>query len=149
MNVTDFDEFYGLMELLKRYYRLTEFSADEVAAYFDQLKPFALEIVSEAVDRAPSVHPSFFPKAGELLALCELVAVDFRKTAERRMQRDRDEFQRIAACQHDYEIQPEPAGGLFESFRVCRKCEHAIPVISKAAEVARQSAYLQRALGAQ
>ena len=33
MSQADFDDFYGLMELLKRYYRLTGLSTGEVSAY--------------------------------------------------------------------------------------------------------------------
>lgn len=116
MSQADFDDFYGLMELLKRYYRLTGLSTGEVSAYFDQLKPFALAIVGEAVDRAPAAHPSTFPNAGELVVLCERVAADFRDSAETQALRNREDYERFAACRHEYEIQPEPSGGLFESF---------------------------------
>ena len=135
MKNSDFDKFENLFELLARFYRIEAPDAATRDAYFEQLMEFSVEIVEEAVERSPMVHPSYFPKVGELLAICHNVVEEIR---ERKRQAEspsteetRKTWAKIEKCSHVWRSDEEPAGGLIESFLVCVHCPAVRPVFSR------------------
>jgi hypothetical protein len=146
----DFDDFYSLMTTLRRYYRMDGVvTVEEVTDYFHHLKLFDIGIVDEAIERTPILHPTWFPKWGELYAVCEAVANAFRSQSEAMAEKQKGAFDRMAACKHPVrEIQPEPAGGLIKEFRVCATCGHSMPVFARDPQFAGQRAFLATAMKA-
>lgn len=70
MTPFEFDRFNQALAAAAAGY-LVKLTPDQVAAYWQQLQAFDLPAVEAALAQAPRQHPTFFPKAGELLALIE------------------------------------------------------------------------------
>lgn len=142
MTSSDYDKFSQALDELACSY-CAKLDAGEITAYFKQLSRFPIELVVKALEAAPESHPSYFPKAGELRALCEAAMVESRMqpgnvdsvTAIRLMN----------GCDHELVFEPEPEGGIFAGFDVCAKCEFSKPVTRKDADQ-RQIQYLTMAI---
>lgn len=139
MRETESVEFGDLMETLALWYRQPRPAANEILAYFGQLKGFALSIVEEAIQRYPLVHPDWFPKVGELLAICGQVVGELRSQQD--SADSHASIYKMANCQHDWRDELEPEGSLIVSFKVCSHCTKAIPTFSSDARFARQRGY--------
>lgn len=127
MTENDFDVFADrLNEMVCGYLRRIE--GDELAAYFRHLARFPVETVIAAIAMAPDEHPAFLPKFGEMAAICERIAIDQRGAVD-----SVKAVRAAAACDHEYDFEPEPPGGLYCGFKVCRCCGHTIPQVNQAA----------------
>lgn len=136
------------MHTLARYYRIAIPEAHTVDDYFRQLQFFALEIVNEAAERSPGAHPSFFPRVGELIAICQNVVEEIREANKREQGDSRQTWNSMGKCEHVYRDEPEPEGGLITSFLVCVHCRKAKPVFSREMRFSNQKAYLAQAITA-
>lgn len=142
MTNSDYDKFSDALNELACSY-CAKLDGDEIAAYFKLLSRFPIDLVVRVLEAAPESHPTYFPKAGELRALCESALVENRShlsnvdsvTAIRLMD----------GCDHDLVFEPEPEGGIFAGFEVCAKCEFSKPITRKDADQ-RQVEYLAMAI---
>lgn len=135
MTDRDFEKFsYALNELACGY--LAKIEGDELAAYFRILRRFPIEIVEQVLLDAPSHFPTFFPKAGELLGLCEAAVTNLQ---QRITSIDSVAAMRLMdTCDHDFKWEAEPEGvpgaGLFAGFDVCTKCKLSRPRLRASAD---------------
>lgn len=70
MRDAEFDQFADALQQMADSY-LQEITADQILAFWNDLREFELDAVRNAMRVARKVHPSFFPKAGELMTLIE------------------------------------------------------------------------------
>jgi hypothetical protein len=124
---SDYDTFdKALNELACCYLRKIE--GEELAAYFKKLSRYPIELVLKAMERAPETCPTFFPNAGQLIEICDSLAAQERFTS------DAVTLLRASAeCEHQYQFEPEPEGGLYAGFEVCVHCGRSKPVLNHAA----------------
>jgi hypothetical protein len=121
MNRDVYGELTGkLTETAAAYTR--EIEGGELQAYVVGLARFAPAVALAAVDAVPLVFPAVFPTADELAGLCEWISAD--QELSRTLT---DELAMAADCDHDYQFEAEPEGGLYSGFDVCRKCKRARP----------------------
>lgn len=138
------------MATLARYYRQDVSDEQVIADYFRQLQFFAFEIVNEAIERIPSVHPSFFPRVGELIAVCQNVVEEVREANKNHERSQRKEWSRVGSCSHVWNHEPEGDGtGLLTGFLVCVNCSKVQPVFNRSQMYSAQKAYLAQALSAE
>lgn len=136
------------MERLARYYRAARPDEQMIADYFKQLSFFPFEFVSEAIERAPRQYPSFFPRVGELIVICQAVVEEVRQVEKQKPQAERQNWEQMKRCAHDLVLQAESpegiaqSGGFLVGFNVCRHCGFARPVFSDAIQYERQRQYL-------
>lgn len=143
MREAEATEFDGLMETLALWYRQPKPEANEVIAYFNQLKHFALSIVEEAIQRSPGAHPDWFPKVGELLVICQQVVGGLRN--EKDNHPTNVAIYKMANCEHEWREEPEPEGGWITSFNVCVRCTKALPVFSRDPRFTSRNRYIGEA----
>lgn len=149
MKNSDYNDFDGLLEMLARLYRIAKPDDETIAGYFKQLAFFSIEIVTEACERASGVHPSFFPRAGELIALCQNVVEEIREANKKREGSVRSDWQEISKCSHTWKHESEGDGnGLLTGFLVCVNCPAVKPVLNRDKMYSAQRAYLAKALSA-
>lgn len=130
MNQNDFGLFeQALNELACGY--LLKVEGDELAAYFRALARFPIETVLYAMVAAPQVHPTFFPKVGELIFLCYEAPSEQRNAVS-----SVAAIKAAAECDHDFVFEAEPEGAFFSGFDVCQRCGKAVPRVSPAAKPA-------------
>lgn len=142
MKNSDLGQFENLFGTLARYYRIEDPDAATRDAYFSQLLPFSIEIVEEAIERSPTVHPSYFPKVGELLALCHNVVEEIQERKRKEQNADAEEtrkkWAKVEKCAHVWRSDAEPEGGLIQAFLVCVYCSAVRPVFSQSVKFQKQ-----------
>lgn len=121
--------------MLARFYRIEKPDAATRDAYCAQMMEFSIEIIEEAVERSPTVYPSYFPKVGELLALCHNVVEEIREKKRQAADNDSEEarkkWAKVEKCKHVWRDEAEPEGSRIESFLVCVHCSAVRPVFSQ------------------
>ncbi len=143
MNESDFDRFERALNELACSY-LLRIEGDELAAYFRVLSRFAIELIERLLPEALRAHPTYFPKAGELLTLCDAVVADHKRSEAT------DSVSVIRAmnsCEHVWEFEPEADSALWAGFHTCARCRLSKPHLRADAAPA-QVEYLQQALSA-
>jgi len=100
----------------------------EIAAYFNKLSRYPIELVVRALERAPETSPTYFPAAGQLIEICDSLATQERHTTD-----SVTLIRASAECQHEDQFEPEPEGGLYVGFDVCVRCGRAKPRLNQAA----------------
>lgn len=150
MKNSDYQEFHDLMLALARLYPPYKPDDETIAAYFKPLSFMSIEIVTEAIERAASVHPTFYPKCGELIAICQNVVEEMREANKRRKQSAKSEWSRIGKCSHVYEFQQEGDGSQFlTGFLCCLNCPKVRPVFNRDKAFTKQTNYLATAMSVQ
>lgn len=154
MKNSDFEAFDELMELLARYYRQQRLDAQTISDYFKQLSFFSIEFVAEAVERAPGVHPSWFPKVGELIAICQSIVEEVREAEKHKPRAEQEQWRQMKNCEHEMRYQEETpenlarSGGFLVGFNVCLFCGFARPVFSSAIQFGQRRKYLEAGMRA-
>jgi len=124
---SDFDAFEKAINDLACCY-LRQIEGPEIAAYFRKLSRYPIELVLKAMERAPEVHPTYLPAVGQLIEICDSIAGQERYVSDAVTL-----IRATAECEHDYQFEPEPDGGLYDGFEVCAHCKRARPVVNQAA----------------
>lgn len=145
MTQWDYDRFETALNKLACNY-LARIEGDELAAYFDTLSRFPIELIEQQFPEALQTHPSFFPKAGELLAMCQALIGTFRRP----LSTDSVAAVReMAQCDHNWIFEPEADSSLWAGFDTCSRCGMSKPRVREDAP-RRQKEYLRMAIaGAQ
>lgn len=143
MTRDNFEQFEKALNCIAAGY-LYRIEGTELATYYQQLTPFPIEVVSQALSEAPDMFPTWFPKVGELAGICRVISA---KRCNPSTPGSVAISRAMAECSHDYRFQPEPAGGLYAGFDECAKCGLAKPHISAAANPV-QASYLSQAINA-
>lgn len=149
MQDADFPQFLEALTTLECFYRTPvdkRLNRQESTSYFRMLRQFPIEVVDEAVERAPVSYPSFFPKAGELRAVAEAVMAEFRYAKQEKT--DHQKYLEMAHCAHEFVEHLEPPDSFFVKFDVCWKCDLAKPTINRSAAFAKQRQYFEAGLKA-
>src|SRR6185436_15392830 len=104
---SDYDTFDAALNELACCY-LRKIEGDELAVYFKQLARYPIELVVKATAQAPERYPTFFPNAGQLIEICDSIAAIERLTVDAVTL-----IRATAECEHQYQFEPEPEGGLY------------------------------------
>jgi hypothetical protein len=130
---SDFDAFEKAINDLACCY-LRKIDGEELAAYFKKLSRYPLGMVEKAMERAPETTPTYFPAVGDLIVICDSIAAQERYVADSVTQ-----LRSTAECEHEYQFEPEPEGGLYTGFDVCVHCGRAKPRLNKDAPPIQQA----------
>lgn len=154
MKNSDYLAFEAEMERLARYYRQAKPDEQTISDYFKQLSFFPFEFVSEAIERAPSQYASFFPRVGELIAICQAVVEEVRQAEKHKPKAEQQRWEQMKHCEHELVLQEESpedlarSGGFLVAFNVCLYCGFARPVFSEAIQYEKQRRYLTEGMKA-
>lgn len=145
MTERDFDRFaIALNELACNY--LAKIEGDELGAYFRALSRFPIDLVEQQLPEALEQHPTYFPKSGELILLCQSVLANYQRPS---VEDSAKAIQQAAKCPHEWRYEPETDSTLWAGFDVCARCGLSKPRL-RADAPREQKEYLRMAIaGAQ
>lgn len=87
-----------------------------------------MDIINEAIERAPDAYSTYPPTVGQLRVLCEQVHAQVTYGLEER--RTQANILEMHGCGHHFVWEDEPEGSFFLGFDTCVKCGLTKPKIS-------------------